>query len=164
MAAASSKADIPEGSRKCIFCKISRKELVAQEFLHTDDQLFVVEDIKPHAPHHYLIIPHAHIRNPKTLTRKDGPLVEKMVTVGREVLSSRVGSSEPLAEGEIRLGFHWPPLNSIEHLHMHVFYPVSRMSVFARNVMFRPGLLFVTPNWLLDRIKQIPDKEDGAKL
>lgn len=37
-----------------------------------------------------------------------------------------------------RMGFHWPPFNSISHLHMHVIYPISSMSYISRAV-FKSG-------------------------
>lgn len=34
-------------------------------------------------------------------------------------------------------GFHWPPFNSIKHLHMHGIAPASNMS-FLSKCMFKP--------------------------
>lgn len=36
---------------------------------------------------------------------------------------------------EISLGFHWPPFNSVNHLHMHAIAPESAMN-FVRRQMF----------------------------
>jgi len=46
----------------------------------------------------------------------------------------------------------------IKHIHLHVIYPASEMSFLSRNLIFRPGLLFVTPDWLIERIQSIPDQ------
>ncbi len=40
----------------CIFCKIGAGE-IPSEFLHRDDRVFVLRDIRPKAPVHLLIIP-----------------------------------------------------------------------------------------------------------
>lgn len=39
------------------------------------------------------------------------------------------------------MGFHWPPFNSIKHLHLHVIFPESAMSFIGRQV-FRPGTFY----------------------
>ena len=44
----------------CIFCKIGRREVEA-ELLYSDEQLFVVRDIRPKAPTHLLLIPFRHL-------------------------------------------------------------------------------------------------------
>ena len=43
----------------CIFCKIFRKEIPANEVLRTDDAL-VFRDLNPQAPSHMLVIPRRH--------------------------------------------------------------------------------------------------------
>lgn len=43
-----------------------------------------------------------------------------------------------------RFGFHYPPFNSIQHLHLHAISPASSMS-FVSRIIFRPdSLWFVT--------------------
>jgi hypothetical protein len=37
-----------------------------------------------------------------------------------------------------RLGFHYPPFNSVQHLHLHAISPASSMS-FVSRLIFRPG-------------------------
>lgn len=44
--------------------------------------------------------------------------------------------SSELTQSELSLGFHWPPFNSIGHLHMHAIAPVSKMG-FLQRQMFR---------------------------
>jgi histidine triad (HIT) family protein len=43
----------------CVFCKIANGQIPA-EILYSDDNFFVIKDIKPQAPLHYLAIPRAH--------------------------------------------------------------------------------------------------------
>lgn len=40
-----------------------------------------------------------------------------------------------------RFGFHWPPFNSITHLHLHAIAPVSEMSLTSR-IIFKEGTLW----------------------
>ena len=40
-----------------------------------DEELIVIEDINPQAPHHYLIIPRKHVRTTLDLTTSDNSLV-----------------------------------------------------------------------------------------
>ena len=42
---------------------------------------------------------------------------------------------------ELSLGFHWPPFNSINHLHMHAIAPVSKMG-WLKKQMFKPGSMW----------------------
>jgi len=88
-------------------------------------------------------------------------LVKRMVEVGAQVLKDRATEGE-VNLNEIQIGFHWPPLVLVKHLHMHVMYPASGMSFFSKNLIFRPGLLFVTPDWLIERIEKIPDPQKAA--
>jgi len=155
----------------CTFCKISnripdgnpksgaaeeQKTENPPEYFFADDQLFVIKDIHPKTTHHYLVITRQHIESAKSLTRQHADLVRRMVQVGAQVLKDRYKDGNVNLK-DIQLGFHWPPMVLVKHLHMHVFYPASEMSFFSRNVIFRPGLLFVTPDWLIEHIQAIPD-------
>jgi diadenosine tetraphosphate (Ap4A) HIT family hydrolase len=150
--------------KSCIFCRLSQHSSTEnsdylhehQEYLFVNDDLFVVPDIKPSATHHFLVIPHEHIKNPKVLTRKHIPLIKSMQKAAMVVLKEKNQGKE--VTGDYRIGFHWPPLIMIKHLHMHVFYPISSMSAFNRQLLFKPGLLFVTPEWLIERLEKINDE------
>lgn len=37
-----------------------------------------------------------------------------------------------------RTGFHWPPFNTVDHLHLHVISPIENMN-FMRKMMFHPN-------------------------
>lgn len=76
----------------CIFCKLSSGEATGQAILHNvrmhhfppgqvreasglqEEAVFVVEDIRPHAAHHLLVIPHAHLPSAKGLDAQHAPL------------------------------------------------------------------------------------------
>uniref|UniRef100_A0A914ULG0 Adenosine 5'-monophosphoramidase HINT3 n=1 Tax=Plectus sambesii TaxID=2011161 RepID=A0A914ULG0_9BILA len=156
----------------CIFCKLSKGEH-PQARLHEDDELFVVEDIHPHAPHHYLVITKSHIGRPTDLDSRDAGLVRRLEACGRNFLSARlkaVGEGD-IMENKLRLGFHWPPLLSISHLHMHVIYPADQMYFFYRNFIFRPGRYFRTASTVATALestmtppadKSVAEEETGS--
>lgn len=43
-----------------------------------------------------------------------------------------------MTEDKLLLGFHWPPFNSIKHLHMHGLAPQVEMGWF-KAFMFKPN-------------------------
>ncbi|KAH9317707.1 hypothetical protein KI387_019476, partial [Taxus chinensis] len=67
---------------------------------------------------HYLVIPVDHIATVRNLQRRkeDYVLVEHMLKIGQSLLQKDV----PGALG-YRFGFHQPPFNSVNHLHLHCF-------------------------------------------
>ncbi|KAL3219736.1 hypothetical protein MRX96_030276 [Rhipicephalus microplus] len=73
-----------------------------------------------------------HVKDTKSLSRTDIPLVNHLVEIGKQVLEQCGGSMD-----SCRMGFHWPPFTSISHLHLHVIAPVADMSMLAR-LVFRP--------------------------
>ncbi|KAG7474338.1 nuclear receptor coactivator 7 isoform X1 [Solea senegalensis] len=71
--------------KKCIFCKVVNNEM-GTELLHCDEEISCFRDIKPGAPHHYLVVPNRHVGNCKSLTKEHVPLVNRMVEAGKEIL------------------------------------------------------------------------------
>ncbi|KAI3727463.1 hypothetical protein L6452_16077 [Arctium lappa] len=69
-----------------------------------------------HNNRHYLVIPVDHIATVKDLGRRteDYSLVSHMLNVGQTLLSRDAPNSI-----QYRFGFHQPPLNSVNHLHLH---------------------------------------------
>jgi len=53
----------------------------------------------------------------KDLKREHLPMLERMITVGTNLLHS---NGFVPSDDQSRLGFHVPPFNSIGHLHLHV--------------------------------------------
>ena len=93
----------------CLFCNILEKENI----IYQDDLIAIFKDIKDDAQGHYLAIPKQHIRNLNDLTIEDIIIVERMREIGQRIL-------EDFFPGEKYIfGFHHPPRNSIDHLHMH---------------------------------------------
>lgn len=44
----------------CIFCKIAKRE-IPTEFVFESENVFVINDINPKAPKHFLVIPKKHV-------------------------------------------------------------------------------------------------------
>ncbi|XP_022791861.1 histidine triad nucleotide-binding protein 3-like [Stylophora pistillata] len=137
------------GSKKnCVFCKIAAKEQESR-IIFEDEKTVVFPDIRPAAKHHYLVIPKEHYGNPKSLTSVDLQVVEHLFEVGKSAITNSGADSE-----DVLYGYHWPPFNSIQHLHLHVIYPGGQMGFFARQI-FRPNSFwFVTHEWLLEHLKK----------
>ena len=139
----------PSSTLNCIFCKICSKESKA-EILYEDSDYVCFVDRKPASTHHYLVVPRQHIRDPRELNSSHIPLVERMMEIGKQVLGEREGNSE-----EARIGFHWPPLILVKHLHLHVISPESEMGWLNRNVIFRKdSYFFISPPYMVDYLKK----------
>lgn len=76
----------------------------------------VFYDHKPAAQHHLLVTPRKHIVSVKDLRERDVGMVEEMGRIGDACLN------ELNVPPDMRLmGFHIPPFNSVDHIHLHVF-------------------------------------------
>uniref|UniRef100_A0A3Q3WMB1 Adenosine 5'-monophosphoramidase HINT3 n=1 Tax=Mola mola TaxID=94237 RepID=A0A3Q3WMB1_MOLML len=137
----SKTSNVPaEGYDKtCIFCKIVNKE-IGNELLRCDEEISCFRDIKPGAPHHYLVVPTKHVGNCKSLSKEHVPLVKKMVETGKEILQKN-GVTDL---SDVRFGFHWPPFCSVTHLHLHVLAPASQMGFMSRLIYRLNSYWFVT--------------------
>ncbi|XP_018053809.1 PREDICTED: histidine triad nucleotide-binding protein 3-like isoform X2 [Atta colombica] len=113
----------------CIFCKIIRNE-ESGEKIYEDEDVTCIKDINPVSTHHYLIIPNKHIPNAKTLQPEDSELFNKIVAAV-DVISEKMN----LDPASTRTGFHWPPFNTVHHLHLHVISPIEKMNG-IRKLMF----------------------------
>lgn len=58
----------------CLFCKIINREIPAA-VVYEDDQMIAINDIKPEAPTHILVIPKRHIETLNDLVETDDALV-----------------------------------------------------------------------------------------
>uniref|UniRef100_A0A0E0PC18 HIT domain-containing protein n=1 Tax=Oryza rufipogon TaxID=4529 RepID=A0A0E0PC18_ORYRU len=103
------------------------------------------KDINPSAFRHYLVIPIEHIPTVNNLQRT----TEDHQLVGRDLLNRDAPNSE-----EHRFGFHQPPFNSVDHLHLHCLALPFTPS--WRQVKYTPlGPLggFIEAESLLERIR-----------
>ncbi|XP_041798919.1 histidine triad nucleotide-binding protein 3 [Chelmon rostratus] len=131
--------------KKCIFCKIINKEMDT-ELLHCDEEISCFRDIRPGAPHHYLVVPTKHVGNCKSLSKEHVPLVKQMVETGKEILQKN--NVTDLVD--VRFGFHWPPFCSVTHLHLHVLAPASQMGFMSRLVYRLNSYWFITADQLIE--------------
>lgn len=115
----------------CIFCKIIRNEEPGEK-IYEDEDVTCIKDIRPASTHHYLIIPNRHIRNAKALKLEDAELFNKIVATVN-IITEKLG----LDPASTRTGFHWPPFNTVDHLHLHVISPIEQMNI-MRKMMFSP--------------------------
>jgi hypothetical protein len=51
---------------------------------------------------------------------------------------STISEKLELNPASIRTGFHWPPFNTVDHLHLHVISPIENMNIMKR-IMFNPN-------------------------
>ena len=116
----------PKDDRKprpetCVFCaKIAARvadPASDDAFVHVDDDLVVFRDWKPAARRHYLVCPRAHVSSARALTPADARLARRMLELGTRAIARDFPDDPP----ETRYGFHIPPFNSVDHLHMHAF-------------------------------------------
>jgi diadenosine tetraphosphate (Ap4A) HIT family hydrolase len=84
-----------------------------------DDELVVFEDWKPAARRHYLVCPRAHILSARSLGAADAAMARRMLEAGRAALEADFPDERD--RPAFRFGFHLPPFNSVDHLHMHAF-------------------------------------------
>ncbi|KAG2567682.1 bifunctional adenosine 5'-phosphosulfate phosphorylase/adenylylsulfatase HINT4-like [Panicum virgatum] len=145
----SERAPMADG---CVFCDIARRAPSSTTaLLYSDDRVVAFRDINPSAFRHFLVIPIDHIPTVNSLrrTKDDHQLVSHMVRVGKDLLNQDAPNSE-----EHRFGFHQPPFNSVDHLHLHCLALPFMPS--WRQVKYTPlGPLggFIEAEKLLERIK-----------
>ncbi|XP_043809889.1 bifunctional adenosine 5'-phosphosulfate phosphorylase/adenylylsulfatase HINT4 isoform X3 [Manihot esculenta] len=118
----------------CIFCQIAHNS-TSTTLLHSQPTHYIGTLTKLFGPRrmtrlshfkisnlllsggrHYLVIPVEHISTVRNLQSReeDYTLVNHMLSVGKMLLHRDAPQSK-----EYRFGFHQPPLNSVDHLHLH---------------------------------------------
>lgn len=137
-------------SSSCIFCQIAHASTTTT-LLHQDDKVVAFQDINPSALRHYLVIPVEHIPTVKQLRRRseDFVLVTHMLDVGRALLQRDAPNAQ-----QHRFGFHQPPFNSVNHLHLHCFaLPYTPKWKAMKYLSLGPFVGFIEAEKLLERIK-----------
>lgn len=107
----------------CLFCRINDKREPGT-IVYEDESFVVFKTIKPATHLHLLVTPRQHIKNVHSLNGMDGVnLVKKLVEIGKIALGE--------FEKDCQFSFHIPPLNSIDHLHLHAIASPSTMSFWS---------------------------------
>ncbi|KAF9603722.1 hypothetical protein IFM89_037485 [Coptis chinensis] len=137
------------GGSACLFCQIARSS-TSTHLLHTDDKVVAFQDIKPAAFRHYLVIPVEHISTVKDLQRRTEDYnlgMSHMLSVGQSLIH------RDAPESKYRFGFHQPPFNSVNHLHLHCLaLPFSPRWKHLKYMSMGP-LGFIEAEKLLEKIK-----------
>lgn len=110
----------------CIFCEIVEGRSPAR-ILYEDDLFMAIEDIKPQAPVHILVIPKEHIPEIRVITDNDKDLMKQWfwsaIKIARDkgleekgyrtAINNGVGGGQTVSHIHIHLlsgrEFHWPP-------------------------------------------------------
>jgi hypothetical protein len=148
----------------CLFCRIANSRGEPNPIWYSDDRVAVIVPNRSLAGQlHFLVLPrqHVHQLGPNMVTKSNAGdlpgLLDHMRDVGAAALSTAVSArvrhealAAPSPDWEIgrigsgvqvppgcHLGFHRPPFNSVDHLHLHAVCPPFR-SVFQR-AKFLPG-------------------------
>jgi len=98
----------------CVFCKILNKEIPG-EILYEDNQVFIIKDIKPSAPLHFLVIPKLHIESIADLKGENHEIVSAMIYAAKDFAKSKNIKGYKLVFNVGRDGGQ-----IIDHLHLHI--------------------------------------------
>jgi diadenosine tetraphosphate (Ap4A) HIT family hydrolase len=102
--------------------------------VYEDDSFVVFKTIQPATHLHLLVTPREHIMNIRSLRGADGAdLIKKMVDVGKVALGEYADDSQ--------FCFHVPPINSVDHLHLHAIASPSTMEMWTAQ-KYRPNTFF----------------------
>ncbi|XP_063701713.1 adenosine 5'-monophosphoramidase HINT3-like [Culicoides brevitarsis] len=128
----------------CIFCQIASKQAQETTIEHETDNIVIFKDIRPASDFHFLAVTKTHIPDPKHLTVDHKALIEEMRDSLKLVMERH---SSNLVDS--LFGFHWPPFNSVKHLHMHGIHPASTMGFFKRMIFKPESVWFKTTDYVL---------------
>ncbi|KAF7327287.1 hypothetical protein MKEN_00306200 [Mycena kentingensis (nom. inval.)] len=98
---------------RCSFCAISAEN--GFKVVWEDAEFVAFRDRSPASEHHIQLIPKAHISSVRALRKVDAALVRTMRQIGERLLDELDVSPSMRV-----FGFHIPPFNSVNHLHLHV--------------------------------------------
>jgi len=101
---------------ECLFCRIIAGQAPASR-IYEDEEMIAIEDIRPQAPLHALVIPRRHIATLNDLSPEDDELIGKMTRRAAAIAKER-----GLAERGYRTVFNCnrDALQSFFHIHLHV--------------------------------------------
>ena len=100
----------------CIFCKINNHE-IPTDIIYSNEDFFVIKDIKPKAEIHDLIISKKHIISLQKLSQDEKGLLGDMLLYAQS-LAIKYGLSEQGYKIEINTG----PAGGQEVMHLHIHF------------------------------------------
>ena len=101
---------------ECLFCKIISGEIPAPP-VYADEQVVVIRDISPQAPHHFLILPREHIVSALDLEECHEALVGHVFRV-----AARLAREQGFAESGFRIVNNCgrDGGQTVGHIHFHL--------------------------------------------
>ncbi|KAL2714736.1 histidine triad nucleotide-binding protein 3-like, partial [Vespula squamosa] len=114
-----------------------------------DENVTCIKDINPASDHHYLILPNKHINTAKDLQPTDSKLYDKIIACVH-----LIAQKQGFDINSTRTGFHWPPFNTVNHLHLHVISPIENMSIIKRMVFKLNTPWFVSTDYVKSRLQK----------
>ncbi|XP_024377931.1 bifunctional adenosine 5'-phosphosulfate phosphorylase/adenylylsulfatase HINT4 isoform X1 [Physcomitrium patens] len=160
----------------CPFCILASAppESCGSKVLFQDEEIVVLVDRNPSAYRHYLVIPTNHIKTVKDLRpgEEDYSLecisylcylvlaVSHMYKLGKSTLLHDAPDA-----AKYRFGFHRPPFNSVDHLHLHCT-ALPYKSVWRRLKYVSVGWLgaYVSVEHVLQYLDTNKDTKTGVPL
>ena len=99
----------------CLFCQMVDGEIPTDP-LYEDDLIFMIRDINPRAPTHFMVIPKEHIPTARDLKGEHGPLLGRMFST-----VTKIAAEEKIGASGYRLAFNVgdDAGMTISHLHLH---------------------------------------------
>lgn len=98
----------------CLFCKISKNELLS-DTVYEDSDVKVFKDIYPKAPVHLLVIPKIHIQSIAHLEADHNDIIVRLIYTAKHIAESRGLKGYKLVFNVGREGGQ-----TIDHLHLHL--------------------------------------------
>jgi histidine triad (HIT) family protein len=110
----------------CLFCNMIAGKTPCKK-VYEDDKVFVIEDIRPQAPTHVLVLPKKHIRGVKEAQPEDAEIIGYSHLVAAKIAKERG------VEDGYRTVYNVGPGSgqSVFHLHLHL--------IGGRNMKWPPG-------------------------
>ena len=135
-----------------VFGRILNGESPSRDYAETSE-LLAFRDRSPKAEFHALVIPKRYVPNLYSLTNDDVDLVRDMRRLALDLLEDRVPRARDA--NDYVLCFHVPPFNSVDHLHLHVLAPTSRMAWIHRYGKYRCGTRWcIEESEVIDRLSR----------
>ncbi len=100
----------------CIFCRIIKRE-ASGKIVYEDESTVAIEDLRPQAPVHLLVLPRQHLASLQDAVAEDEPLLGHLLTVAAQLARERGLESRGYRTVINNGSFAG---QSVFHLHVHV--------------------------------------------